>query len=388
MTTNSLKPTRARVLLVDDEPDVTRSLKLNLRRNRWDIKTATSGEEALELCRAEAFDVVVSDERMPGMQGSDLLSIVRQEHPNTIRITLSGQASLERAIHAINSAEIHRFLLKPCPPNEVALAIEELLEKRRERLVREHSREEAESMEAASSTAAFEEALRSLWMGFQPILNREGTLFGYEALMRTDSAVIPNPGELFDVAESLGRSMELGAITRDAVAERIPFAPEGATILVNVNPDHLADDGLYDADAALSKFSSRVVIEVTERSSAADSENVAEKMEWLTNLGFRVAVDDLGAGYSGLNSFALLSPSIVKFDMEMIRNIHHSPTKQAVVGAMTSLCRGLDIRTIAEGVETMEEYSMAHSLGCDLFQGFLLGRAQRSFMQPSIKSAA
>ena len=79
-----------RILLVDDEPEVTRSLKTALRKEPWDIETADSGEQALDLMDDQEFDVIVSDERMPGIRGADLLGQVRDRFPGTIRVMLSG----------------------------------------------------------------------------------------------------------------------------------------------------------------------------------------------------------------------------------------------------------------------------------------------------------
>lgn len=124
---------RVRVLLVDDETQVTRSLRIGLRKEPWEIVTADSAEKALGRLADAPFDVVVSDEQMVGMRGSDFLSQVRAEFPSTIGILLSGQASVEAALKAINGAEIHRFLIKPCPVEEVALTIRGALEKRAER---------------------------------------------------------------------------------------------------------------------------------------------------------------------------------------------------------------------------------------------------------------
>lgn len=376
------------VLLVDDEPALTASMKVGLRKSGWKIATADSGEEALEMSRANHYDVIVSDERMPGMQGSDLLTLVRTESPDTLRITLSGQASVARTIHAINSAEIHRFLVKPCPPLELKTTIEELLEKKSRQDVVTDATRTIESSDEDSLTDLLDKAMGVMWMSFQPIINCDGEEYGFEALVRTDLDEIKHPGHLFEIAETLGRSCELGATIRDLVAGKIAAAPEGATIFVNVNPDHLLDESLYSASSPLSKYASRVVIEVTERSSIGTKVNLAECLDRLFDLGFRVAVDDLGAGYSGLNTFSQLSPSIVKFDMELIRNIDRSPTKQAVIMAMTQLCESLGIRTIAEGVETEGEYLTAKWLGCDYFQGYYLGRPMKGFSDLEDRQAA
>jgi DNA-binding NtrC family response regulator len=114
-----------RVLFVDDEAHLLEALKLALHREPFECLTASSGDEALRLLEKTPVDVVVSDERMPGMPGSRLLANVSRLYPETIRIILTGQATLEAAIRAINEGEIYRFLLKPCPPPVVAQTIRE-----------------------------------------------------------------------------------------------------------------------------------------------------------------------------------------------------------------------------------------------------------------------
>lgn len=119
---------KCQVLLVDDEPQVTRSLRLGLRNEPYEVATASSGHEALALLAGRPVDVVVSDERMVGMQGSELLARVRQLYPSTVRIILTGQASLAAAVRAINEGEIYRFLQKPCSADELRVTIRQSLE--------------------------------------------------------------------------------------------------------------------------------------------------------------------------------------------------------------------------------------------------------------------
>ena len=114
---------RPKILLVDDEPHVTAALQRGLRREPYDIVTAHSADEALEVMGQQQIDVVVSDERMPNMSGSEFLSIVRRDYPSTVRIILTGQASLEAAMRAINEGEVYRFLSKPCEDGELTQAI-------------------------------------------------------------------------------------------------------------------------------------------------------------------------------------------------------------------------------------------------------------------------
>jgi DNA-binding NtrC family response regulator len=138
----------ATILLVDDEPNVTEALRRALRREPYEILTAISGAAALELLERHAVDVVISDEQMPGMSGSVFLSAVRKQYPHTIRMILSGQASLEAAVRAINEGEVYRFFLKPCNPADLAFTVQQALahkrlEEQSRRLLRKYQRQAA-----------------------------------------------------------------------------------------------------------------------------------------------------------------------------------------------------------------------------------------------------
>jgi len=117
-----------KILFVDDEPNVTNALKHTLRKERYDILTADSAKEALEILGRHRVDVVVSDEQMPSMSGSQLLVRVRKEYPDTIRIVLTGQTSVEAATRAVNKGEIYRFLTKPCNGLDLLITIRRALE--------------------------------------------------------------------------------------------------------------------------------------------------------------------------------------------------------------------------------------------------------------------
>ncbi len=122
---------RARVLCVDDEPNVLEGLKLHLER-RFDIHTAGGGANGLELlASAGPFAVVVSDMRMPEMNGADFLARVRAQAPHTVRMLLTGQTDLESAVRAVNEGQLFRFLTKPCPPAQLVAAIDAGVEQHR-----------------------------------------------------------------------------------------------------------------------------------------------------------------------------------------------------------------------------------------------------------------
>ena len=116
--------TKTRILCVDDEPQVLEGLATHLRRE-FEMFRATSGKEGLELLASKGpFPVVVSDMRMPGMDGAQFLAAVRQQAPDSVRILLTGQAEMSSAIAAVNEGQIFRFLTKPCPPAVLKSALE------------------------------------------------------------------------------------------------------------------------------------------------------------------------------------------------------------------------------------------------------------------------
>jgi EAL domain-containing protein (putative c-di-GMP-specific phosphodiesterase class I) len=106
---------------------------------------------------------------------------------------------------------------------------------------------------------------------------------------------------------------------------------------------------------------------------------VTSRVARLRDIGFRIAVDDIGAGYAGLSSIAQLEPDVVKIDMAMVRHIDVEPTKQKLVSAMAKLCQEMNVRVIAEGVETTAERDTLAALGCDLMQGYFFARPSLPF---------
>jgi EAL domain-containing protein (putative c-di-GMP-specific phosphodiesterase class I) len=232
----------------------------------------------------------------------------------------------------------------------------------------------------AGLEACFERALSSLWMAFQPILRAsDHSLFGYEALMRSGESALPAPGDVLDAAERLGQLGRLGRIVRERAASPLIGTQGSSMLFVNLHPLDLIDPDVGAPDSALAKVASRVVLEITERASLESMENVRGKVSRLREIGFRIAVDDLGAGYAGLSSFALLEPDIVKLDMTLVRDVDKNKVKQKLVASMTRLCRDMGLLTVAEGVESRAEGDTLIHLGCDLLQGFYFARPGPAF---------
>ena len=132
--------TKSAVLLVDDEESILNSLRRLLRSQPYDVVLATSGAQALEIMAARPIDLVMSDARMPGMDGATLLAEVHRLYPGTSRILLTGYADLTTIIKAINDGQIHRYISKPWNDEELQLILQQSLEHQRlERLTREQN---------------------------------------------------------------------------------------------------------------------------------------------------------------------------------------------------------------------------------------------------------
>ena len=114
------------------------------------------------------------------------------------------------------------------------------------------------------------------------------------------------------------------------------------------------------------------------------SHDVQDKVALLRELGFKIALDDLGAGYAGLTSFTQLEPEFVKLDMSLVRGIHETPAKRKIVGSMVELCHDMDQQIVAEGIESAQERDVLVELGCDLLQGYLFAKPGRPFPTVSL----
>lgn len=118
------------VLIVDDEPKIYHALRRALHREPYDVVYAPGGAEALKLLGERSIDVIIADQNMPEMQGSMLLSRVRQQYPDIVRMMLTGDARLETVMAAVNKGEIYRFFTKPCNESELIISLRDALQMR------------------------------------------------------------------------------------------------------------------------------------------------------------------------------------------------------------------------------------------------------------------
>jgi EAL domain-containing protein (putative c-di-GMP-specific phosphodiesterase class I) len=221
-------------------------------------------------------------------------------------------------------------------------------------------------------------------MHFQPIVHaRTRARFGYEALLRSTDTALPHPGAVLDAAERLERVPALGRSIRAHVAKVIAAAPrERGMFFVNLHLLDLSDKQLTSTFAPLSKVASRVCLEITERTSLHGELDLRYRVAELRELGFRVAIDDLGGGHARMGTFSVVDTDFVKLDMSLVRDLAKYPVKQQLIRSIASLCRDQGAQVIGEGVETEAEARLLVELGCDLLQGYLIARPAPPFCDP------
>jgi len=216
---------------------------------------------------------------------------------------------------------------------------------------------------------------------YQPIKRMQGgTVYGFEALSRgPKGSGLESATELFDAAKKHGLRVELDRLCRRRALLSSGRIPSGAKIFVNTLPATMRDPQFRDK--ALIDFldkaqvaPGRIVIEITEQEAIERHEIFKDTMAYFTDLGMSFAVDDVGAGYSGLDTIAKLRPAYLKIDINLVRDVHDNPVKRQMVKALIDLGRGIDAKVIAEGIEKEEEAQILLALGVDYGQGYHLAR--------------
>lgn len=224
-------------------------------------------------------------------------------------------------------------------------------------------------------------AERRLQAVFQPIVSfKSGELLGWEALTRGPAdSYFRSPDIIFSFAEEIGLLYPTERVCRlGAISSVDGIGPE-QKLFLNVHPRTVSDPNFVKGETleVLQEFGldpRNVVFEITERHSITDYGFLKRTLEHYRSQGYQVAVDDVGAGFSGLYSIAEIRPEFIKIDMSLVRDIDSNPSRRAVVEALITLAAKINCLVIAEGIETHGELNTLLALGVNYGQGYLLAR--------------
>jgi EAL domain-containing protein (putative c-di-GMP-specific phosphodiesterase class I)/GGDEF domain-containing protein len=246
-----------------------------------------------------------------------------------------------------------------------------------------HSASQASDGQSDPTIAAVDDlvATEALSIVFQPIVDlREVRVAGYEALTRPDpSSGFSGPMELFDAAERHGRLEEVEAIARRQALDAITSGPGFGLLFLNNSPFVFSNAAFLDQicselESAAPVTPHDVVLEITERTHHRMHDKLTARSLELRERGFHVAMDDVGAGVSGLNRIMTIRPNWIKLDRELTSRIDVDPLKQNLIRFFVHFAKLGNMELIAEGIERVEELRVLIELGVCYGQGFLLGR--------------
>jgi len=218
---------------------------------------------------------------------------------------------------------------------------------------------------------------------FQPIVYTDdpGRAYAYECLLRGfDTEGNPvSPGPLFKLAADADMLFQLDRAARLTIIKRAQQVGLSQRFFINFvptavyNPEFCLRTTVAAADAAgISR--DQIVFEVTESEKITDIKHLQSILNYYRDNGFKVALDDLGSGYSSLNLIHLLRPDYLKMDIELVQGVDHDAFKASVSRSLLNLARELDVPVIAEGIERVEEYQWLRENGATYLQGYLFGR--------------
>lgn len=227
---------------------------------------------------------------------------------------------------------------------------------------------------------------KAIYPVFQPIVNLQtGDVAGYEALSRIDrhdtTLMI---SDLFVIAEQVGCVWKLEKLCRNKALKAAANKPEHAKLFLNVDGNIIQDksfiQGFTNRKAAKAGVPScDIVFEITERSDIENYQILQQIMKHYADQGYEIALDDVGAGYSGLNRVVNTSPNYLKVDIELVRDIQKHKKKEIMMEFLLHYCNETGAILIAEGIETEAELECLCRLGVRYGQGYFLGRPDRTF---------
>lgn len=219
---------------------------------------------------------------------------------------------------------------------------------------------------------------------FQPIYDvTKSSIMGYEALTRgPTNHPLHSPAIIFDLAETLGLLSELELLCRKLAIKRFAELKLEGCLFLNVSPKTIEQHSHPHGETLnlVHEYGLRpeqIVIEVTERFEASDPSLLKESLQHYRNFGFKIAIDDLGTGHSGLRQWAELRPDIVKIDRYFISGCHDNIVKRELLRTIFELGRSTGVEIIAEGIEESDEYIVLLNLGMKYGQGYLLAMPQQ-----------
>ncbi|MEY2983377.1 MAG: hypothetical protein RL562_3604 [Planctomycetota bacterium] len=354
---------KPRLLVVDDDPVVHAAVESAFRAG-FDVELTRGLEEARGMLGGhEEFDAVLSGVDLCDGSGLELVPEVCGAGGTTELVFLSADPRLEDAVYAVKAGAFE-FLRKPFHVPDLLGVLEAAIERRRRRRL----------AAAGASTPSGVDCKTEVSVAWQPIVRaHDHSIFAYEALARFPNIKSSRLPEAFAEWARTGEVVEVGRRVRRAIGRQMDRVPEGVSVFLNLHPSELLDPELLDPEALFGAPAKRFVLEITEQDSLMEVDGWEDAADALRARGYRVALDDFGAGHSGLLAMTAAPLDFIKIDRALLHGATENPRARDALQAIARVCRTLDCEILGEGVENQQQEALALEIGCSYLQGYLYG---------------
>ena len=360
----------AQALLLDAGDGLRRSIHRVLSTGGHTVEQWLTAGVPADWPRGRDLDVVMISDEFGGETALSDLRRWRESRPDAMRLLLASPEA-PYVLDALRDGLAHQVLSRPFQAEALERAVEAL--STTAALVRD-------AVGAKDSAEAdlrhFHDAVerKAFYLVSQPIFHLTNPgVSAREYLLRSHCPLLAGPTAILDAVERCDRVGELGRLVNAMAALHIVNLAPGELAFVNTHPAQFSGPDVIESFGALLPFANRVILEITERAPLSDYHGAQHAIRDLTQLGFRIAVDDIGSGYNSLSVLAELQPAFIKADMGIVRNCHNDERKQRLLTLLATFSSATGAELIAEGVENDAELQAVKECGAHLAQGFLLG---------------
>jgi EAL domain-containing protein (putative c-di-GMP-specific phosphodiesterase class I)/DNA-binding NarL/FixJ family response regulator len=377
------------VTVADSHPDFLNALSLIVQREPG-FELVGKARDTTGAIRAAALykpDLALVDWHMPG-GGAIAVAEIARSSPATHVVALSASGQSEAVLQMLR-AGASSYVVKSVAAHDLVAILSttaagggalspEVAPVVIEGLVTQMARSDDHDAGDAESLRRIRAVIdeRGFETAYQPIVALvDNRVIGVEALTRFDTEPRRSSEVWFGDAVSVGVGTDLDMAAAQKALQILPDLPSGIDLFLNVRPESISSDRFAEVMDGIRGES--VVLELTERAPIQDYDSLNGMLADLRDDGFRIAVDDAGAGYASLRHLLNLRPDVLKIDISLCRRIESDRARQVLAGALASLGRELDATVVAEGIETGAELQAVRDLGVDCAQGYYLGRPAR-----------
>ena len=377
---------RKTVLIVDDEPAVFQLLTILLTSHGYMTKVAVTGKQALEYVSSD-IDLILLDMTLPDSEGIKICKQLKSD-PKTRNIPIimiSGNQNKSDRIESLYLGA-EDYLIKPFEPEELFARMEVVLRRYRAKPNEDSFPQDQETI--CELRRIIDE--ESVNVCFQPIyFLKPMRLLGLEMLSRPQTgSLMANPEVFFKNALKYGVYYEVEMIGwRKAIKMAADLFDGRQKLFLNCDPFLVESDRFKAIKEIFYGFGmacNEAFLEITERSSVSVFDVFYDRLRVYRQDGFRIAVDDIGEGYSSLESLIEIRPEAVKLDRHIVNGVSGDSYKNSIVKLFVAFCRENDIICVAEGIETRQDLDALIELGVDAGQGYYLCRPSDTMDIPAM----